>query len=584
MWRYGGELVEEQGGFVKIGHLTTDDINFTFRWGPGVIQSTVPTNTENLVLVLNGRAPEKISTAKQWIHYLKKYPRLKHTIIVLLGDEQCNNSWIVPYLRSNGGPIDAVFLVYDSTLVDDVEVFQWPLGVATYRGFPDYSKGQSIDLTSPRSHLCNFLGTVYHNSSRQVLVQILESPKLQDECIVRGRDKWTPLETEESLNFYINAISKSDLTLNPVGFNTECYRIYEALALGSIPVVENVVTHGSCDHTLPNAPLRLLKKYKAPLILVKNWRELHEVLLVESQRTLAQKVERRLAAVRWIVSVYYDVTIKETLNYGKATASSLSTGFVLYVVLSIVFYSVATYWRVLPWQSRKLLSTARRVMFVIAHPDDECMFFGPVIMNLSQRSDCEVYLLCLSKGNYDKEGGRRKKELWESCRILGIPDSNITLIMSTLLPDNPKVKWREDILSSLILHHVEALSIDTIITFDKHGVSNHANHCSLFYAMALLCIEKKLPKNCHAFALETTSILRKYSYLLDVPISYLMSSNNFVVSFQERATIKRAMQAHASQLLWFRHLYLFFSRYLFINSLQEIEILDLELDLELDDE
>lgn len=294
-----GELVEEQGGFVKIGHLTTDDISFTFRWGPGVIQSTVPANIENLVLVLNGRAPDKISTAKQWIKYLKKYPKLKHTIVVLLGDEQCNNSWIVPYLQSNGGPLDAVFLVYDSTLVDDREVFQWPLGVATYRGFPDYSKGQSMDLTSPRSHLCNFLGTVYHNSSRQALVQILESPKLQDECILRGREKWTPLETEESLNFYIDAISKSDLTLNPVGLNTECYRIYEALALGSIPVVEDVVTHGLCDRTSRHSPLRLLKKHNAPLILVKNWQELHDVLLEESQRTLVQKVERRLSAVRW---------------------------------------------------------------------------------------------------------------------------------------------------------------------------------------------------------------------------------------------------------------------------------------------
>lgn len=205
-------------------------------------------------------------------------------------------------------------------------------------------------------------------------------------------------------------------------------------------------------------------------------------------------------------------------------------------------------------------------------------------MKLVQQKDCELYLLCLSKGNYDKEGGKRKKELWESCRILGIPDSNITLIMSTLLPDDPKVKWREDLVSTLILNHMEALSIDTLITFDKHGVSEHANHCSLFYAMALLYVEKRLPLNCQAYALETTSILRKYSFLLDIPISYMMSSHKYVASFQERHIIKQAMQAHASQLVWFRSLYLLFSRYLFINTLRKIEILDLELDLELDDD
>lgn len=202
-------------------------------------------------------------------------------------------------MRSKKGPVDAVFLVYDSLLVDEDEFYQWPLGVATYRGFPDYSNRQSIDLTSPRSHLCNFLGTVYHNSSRQTLVQMLESPKLQDECIVRGREKWAPLETEESLNFYIDSLSKSDLTLNPVGLNTECYRIYEALALGSIPVVEDVVTPGTCDRLSTNSPLRLLKMYDAPLILIKTWKDLQNVLYEESQHTLGYKVERRLAAVRW---------------------------------------------------------------------------------------------------------------------------------------------------------------------------------------------------------------------------------------------------------------------------------------------
>ena len=39
----------------------------------------------------------------------------------------------------------------------------------------------------------------------------------------------------------------------------------------------------------------------------------------------------------------------------------------------------------------------KRILFVTAHPDDECMFFGPAILNLNQY--CKVYLLCLSSGN-----------------------------------------------------------------------------------------------------------------------------------------------------------------------------------------
>lgn len=45
------------------------------------------------------------------------------------------------------------------------------------------------------------------------------------------------------------------------------------------------------------------------------------------------------------------------------------------------------------------LARYRRVLIVTAHPDDECMFFGPTILSLTQRNEpCTVYLLCLSNG------------------------------------------------------------------------------------------------------------------------------------------------------------------------------------------
>lgn len=43
------------------------------------------------------------------------------------------------------------------------------------------------------------------------------------------------------------------------------------------------------------------------------------------------------------------------------------------------------------------------------------------------------------------------------------------------------------------------------------------------------------------------------------------------------------MEQHESQLVWFRRLYLLFSRYTIINTLQQMDITDIELDLELED-
>lgn len=41
---------------------------------------------------------------------------------------------------------------------------------------------------------------------------------------------------------------------------------------------------------------------------------------------------------------------------------------------------------------------SHRVLLIIAHPDDECMFFGPVIQKLSKMNNVQLYLMCFSVG------------------------------------------------------------------------------------------------------------------------------------------------------------------------------------------
>lgn len=57
-----------------------------------------------------------------------------------------------------------------------------------YRGFPNI-KAEKVDVSSPRSHVCNFLGTVYGNSSREILSQMIKSLDLQDTCIILERKR-----------------------------------------------------------------------------------------------------------------------------------------------------------------------------------------------------------------------------------------------------------------------------------------------------------------------------------------------------------------------------------------------------------
>lgn len=64
---------------------------------------------------------------------------------------------------------------------------------------------------------------------------------------------------------------------------------------------------------------------------------------------------------------------------------------------------------------------------------------------------------------------------------------------STELPDDQNVQWPTEVVSECILQHVEIYKINAVVTFDKYGISKHKNHISLYYAIAALCIEKKVP-------------------------------------------------------------------------------------------
>ncbi|XP_062816422.1 N-acetylglucosaminyl-phosphatidylinositol de-N-acetylase [Anolis carolinensis] len=204
-------------------------------------------------------------------------------------------------------------------------------------------------------------------------------------------------------------------------------------------------------------------------------------------------------------------------------------------------------------------------LFVTAHPDDEAMFFAPAILGLAP---APRRLLCLSSGNYYKEGEIRKDELRESCTVLGIPPSQVTLIDHRDLPDHPSVEWDVVLLSALILEQIEAHRIGLVVTFDAGGVSAHANHKSLYAAVRFLISEGKLPKGCQVLTLETVPLFRKYASLLDLPVAWVRGPDVLFVLTQEEADrAKRAMRCHRSQLLWFRRLYVAFSRYMVINSL-----------------
>uniref|UniRef100_A0A3Q0RP90 N-acetylglucosaminylphosphatidylinositol deacetylase n=1 Tax=Amphilophus citrinellus TaxID=61819 RepID=A0A3Q0RP90_AMPCI len=223
--------------------------------------------------------------------------------------------------------------------------------------------------------------------------------------------------------------------------------------------------------------------------------------------------------------------------------------------------------------SRDADSEGIRALVVTAHPDDECMFFAPTIVRLVELN-ASVQLLCLSEGNYYNQGAQRKQELLNSCTVLGIPASRITIVDHKKLPDDPKAEWSISLVSSEILKHIRAHSVNMVLTFDGRGVSSHANHIAIHNAVSerlTTLTALSFLSDCTLLSLVTVGLLRKYISFLDVPLSWLLPSRLCcIIGSQGYKQAKAAMLCHRTQLLWFRYLYITFSRYMFVNTFQTI--------------
>ncbi|KAK8391604.1 hypothetical protein O3P69_017262 [Scylla paramamosain] len=297
LWHHileGPESLDDSIQGATVGELQMTAFMLRYRSGPGITPETVPEDVRSLVLVVNGRTDEKVKEARLWLDHLQAQNVPPTTILVMLGNEQCDNGWVTSYLAPKGVVV-AVLVTYDDPRVDQHTFHQWPLGVATYRQFP-LIKEEQISPEAPRKYMCNLRATIYPNSSRSELYKFLKNSTLtSSQCHIKVRESWVSNESPDAMDEYVQTLLDSDLTLCPAGMNTETYRVYEALGTGSTPVIEAVVTNGHCAAS----PWRLLKRHDPPVIWVKSWDNLGKVLAKERRYSKQYKALRRLRVFQW---------------------------------------------------------------------------------------------------------------------------------------------------------------------------------------------------------------------------------------------------------------------------------------------
>jgi N-acetylglucosaminylphosphatidylinositol deacetylase len=102
-------------------------------------------------------------------------------------------------------------------------------------------------------------------------------------------------------------------------------------------------------------------------------------------------------------------------------------------------------------------------LLVIAHPDDESMFFLPTIKNLLSNG-VKLHLLCLSSGDADGLGHVRKDELIKATRLLGFEEGSAEVIEDSALKDGMQEVWDPLVVAKRVSTCVEKNNIDVVST------------------------------------------------------------------------------------------------------------------------
>lgn len=213
-----------------------------------------------------------------------------------------------------------------------------------------------------------------------------------------------------------------------------------------------------------------------------------------------------------------------------------------------------------------LLQKYKHVALVVAHPDDEAMFFWPVLSQLCA-AGINISVLCLSTGNFDGLGSIRQEEMRRSCARIGVRGESLEVLDQAELQDGWR-EWPADIVAGKVIDFLEKRGASAVLTFDNAGVSGHPNHISTSSgaqrALELVHADAKLPQF-ELFLLKSVGIHEKYLGPLCLLLGRESVADAAAVSCSAPACLA-ALAVHWSQLVWYRVLFTLFSHYAYVNT------------------
>lgn len=141
---------------------------------------------------------------------------------------------------------------------------------------------------------------------------------------------------------------------------------------------------------------------------------------------------------------------------------------------------------------RNILPSAKEVLAICAHPDDESFGLGAILGALSELGT-RVRVLCFTHGEASTLGDTgqplaevRAEELNSAAAVLGIDDTKLMAY-----PDGHLVEVPLDELTQLVEDAIE--NAELLLVFDEDGITGHPDHSQATKAALQAAKRRKLP-------------------------------------------------------------------------------------------
>ena len=125
---------------------------------------------------------------------------------------------------------------------------------------------------------------------------------------------------------------------------------------------------------------------------------------------------------------------------------ALALVLILCIVLIPVYGYVNTIYRSTVIKGVQKKTEGKTILYVMAHPDDESMFFVPSIKHFKAEKGNKIYLLCMCNGNAAGLGKIREKELEKACKYLQFDEAPY-IADDQDLPDSMEIEWPKGVVA-----------------------------------------------------------------------------------------------------------------------------------------